>query len=99
MLFRSSRKIRSFGNVPLKMLLISSSSRAISRRSGRTFDRAHIIPRQHSLFQNAAEYPSGEDLLTRDPCAVYGIVSICHREESKDLQELRGKQKRQGPGR
>ena len=55
--------------------------------SEHTFDGAHIVPRQRSLFQNMAEYPSGEDLLTRDPCAVDGIVSIHHREESKDLQE------------
>ena len=81
------------------MLLIIYLSRAIFRTSGRTFDGAHIVPRQRSLFQNMAEYPSGEDLLTRDPCAVDGIVSIHHREESKDLQEPRGKQKRRGPGR
>ena len=76
------------------MLLIISLSRAIFRTSGRTFDGAHIDPRQRSLFQNAAEYPSGEDLLTRDPCAVYEIASIGHREESKDLQEPRGKQRK-----
>ena len=66
--------------------------------SEHTFDGAHIIPRQHSLFQNAAEYLSGEDLLTRDPCAVYGIVSIGPREISKICRSRVGKQKRRSPG-
>ena len=66
--------------------------------SEHTFDGAHIIPRRRSLFQSAAENPSGEDLLTRDPCAVYGIASIGPREISKFCRSRVGKQKRRSPG-